>query len=233
LQAAAATLEATTQTAVRDIYAPSERKVRLKAPWLHFPSIKGEIYVDSMFLKVTALHGFTGGSIYTDGNGYNRFYLWKRKGEHPDTLMQFINDVGVPTTLISDNAPEEVMGKARKTCRKYRIQQRTVVPHSPWQNAAEASIREVKKNVRRTLRLTRDPLRLWAYCATWVCAIRRMTASSLARLNRRTPEENLTGSTPDILALIMFKWYQPVYYWTPTLEFPKERKLIGRCLGAA
>jgi hypothetical protein len=24
-----------------------------------------------------------------------------------------------------------------------------------------------------------------------------------------------------------------VYYWTPTLEFPKERKLIGRWLGVA
>jgi hypothetical protein len=41
LQAAAATIEGTTQTAVRNIYAPSERKVRLKAPWLHFLWIKG------------------------------------------------------------------------------------------------------------------------------------------------------------------------------------------------
>jgi hypothetical protein len=77
LDAATSTLNVTTQNAVRNIHLQSERKVRIKAPWLQFPSIKGEFYVDSMFSKVTALHGFTGGSIYTNGSGYDRFYPWK------------------------------------------------------------------------------------------------------------------------------------------------------------
>jgi hypothetical protein len=77
-----------------------------------------------------------------------------------DTLMHFIHNVGVPNTLISDNAPEEIYGRARDTCTKYRINVKTIVPHSPWQNLAEASIREIKKAVRRTLRRTGTPLRL-------------------------------------------------------------------------
>jgi hypothetical protein len=227
------TLKCTTQHAVRNIYAPSERKVRLKAPWLNFPSLRSDIYVDSMFSLVPALHGYTGGSVYTNGDGYDRFYPWTRKAEHPDTLMQFINDVGVPQTLISDNAPEEIYGRARETCRKYRIQQKTIVPYSPWQNDAEACIRELKRKLRRTLRRTGASPRLWAYCLSWCTAVRRLTASALPRMKGRTPEEIMTGSTPDISSMIMFDWYQPVYYWTPTVEFPNERKLIGRWLGIA
>jgi hypothetical protein len=79
-----------------------------------------------MFLKKTSLHGFTGGFVYMDGNGYNRFYHWTRKGDHLDTFMQFINDVGVPTPVISNNAIEELMGKSRQTNQKYRIRQKTV-----------------------------------------------------------------------------------------------------------
>ena len=233
LDAATTTLNVTTQTAVRNVHLASERKVRIKAPWLQFPSIKGEFYVDSLFSKVTALHGFTGGSIYTNGSGYDRFYPWTRKGEHPNTLTTLFNDVGIPQVLISDNAKEELQGRAREICKKYHVHQKPTVPHSPWQNAAEASIRELKKNVRRTLRRTGAPLRLWAYCAIYCTSIRRLTASSLTRMNGRTPEEFISGSTPDISAFAMFDWYQPVYYWTPTVEFPNERKLLGRWLGIA
>jgi hypothetical protein len=165
------TLDVSTQTAVRDTFAPSKRKVRKKAPWLHFPSITGDIYVDCMFSKVSALQGFTGGSVYTNGLGYDRFYPWVRKAEHGDTIMSFIHDVGIPHTLISDNALEEVSSRCRETCRRYRINMKQMVIYSQWQNAAKASIRELKKNVRRTLRRTKAPLRLWAICTNYCAAV--------------------------------------------------------------
>jgi hypothetical protein len=233
LEAATATLNVSTQTAVRNIFSPSERKVRLKAPWLEFPSIKGEMYVDSMFSKLPGIGGLKGGSVYTNGLGFDYFYPWKSKGQHPDTLMDFIHQVGVPQTLISDNAPEEVFGRARDTCTKYRINIRTIVPYSPWQNLAEASIREIKKNVRRTIRRTGTPLRLWPQCTEWCTAIRRLTASTIPQLKGRTPYEYVLGSTPDISPYALFDWYQPIYYLTPTIEYPHERKCVGRWIGVA
>jgi Reverse transcriptase (RNA-dependent DNA polymerase) len=148
-------------------------------------------------------------------------------------LMQFIHDVGVPNTLISDNAPEEIYGRARDTCTKYRINVKTIVPHSPWQNLAEASIREIKKAVRRTLRRTGTPLRLWPQCTEYCTAVRRLTASTIPQLRGRTPTEYVEGSTPDISAYAMFDWYQPVFYLTPVIDYPHERKCIGRWLGVA
>jgi hypothetical protein len=52
LETAQRTLNASTQTAVRNGHTPSERTIRKKAPWLQFPTLTGDIYVDSMFSKV-------------------------------------------------------------------------------------------------------------------------------------------------------------------------------------
>jgi hypothetical protein len=173
------TIAVTTHEGIRNVFLPSERKVRKKAPWMNYPSIKGSFYTDQFFSKIKSVHGYTGGSIYTNGMGYDRFYPWVTKKEHPDTIMSFIQDVGVPQTLISDNAPEEAKGKSKDLCRTYRIQQKVTVPYSPWQNLAEASIRELKKAVRRALRRTNTPLRLWGYCGIWCCAVRRLTSNRL------------------------------------------------------
>jgi hypothetical protein len=189
------------ETALRNTFAPSERKTQKKAPWLQFPLLKGDFYVDSMFSKFKNSKGFTGGSVYTNGLGYDRFNPWQSKGQHAETIMRFIHDVGVPQTLINDNAKEEVKGRAKAICNKYQLKIKTTVPYSQWQNKAEASIREIKKNVRRTLRHTNTPLKLWSYCTKWCAAVQRLTAST------STPFKGV----PPI--------YQPTHYLTGTSRF--------------
>ena len=53
--------------------------------------------------------------------------------------------------IVSDNAPKEVHGKFHETCQQYHIKQEQVVPHSPWQNLAEASIWEIKVGIQKAL----------------------------------------------------------------------------------
>jgi len=186
-----------------------------------------------MFSKVPSLHNHKGASVFTNGLGYDAVYPWKSKSEHPVALSHFIHDVGIPQTIVSDGAPELTSGDTRTLCNNYRIQQKVTVPYSPWQNLAEASIRQVKQTTRKTLRRTGAPLRTWSYCAQWVTWIRRFTASDHPSLNGRTPYEHVTGSTPDISPIALFDFWQPVYYYMPVAEFPYEKKLIGRWLGKA
>lgn len=233
LVAAKKTIRVTTQAGVRNVLAPSERKVRKKAPWLKFPSVKGKFYCDAMFSKVPSIHGDKGGTVFTNGYGYDRFYPWKSKREHPDTIMSFIHDVGVPQVLVSDGAKEEIEGRAKATCQEYRIAQKVTVPYSPWQNLAEGCVRELKKGTRSVLRRTGAPKRLWSYGALWVAAIRRLTALDIPQLNGRVPEEYVNGSTPDIAPYAMFDFYELIWYYTPTPEFPHQKKVLGRYLGVA
>jgi hypothetical protein len=56
-----------------------------------------------MFSKRQLIGGFKVGSLYTNSLGYDRFYPRKGKGNHPDTLMQFINQLGIHQNLTADN----------------------------------------------------------------------------------------------------------------------------------
>jgi hypothetical protein len=74
------------------------------------PAIKGKFYADQMFSKLNSVHGHIGATIYTNGLRYDRIYPWKQKGDHHETIMDLIHDVGVPQTLVTDKAPEKTMG---------------------------------------------------------------------------------------------------------------------------
>ena len=63
-----------------------------------------------MFSKVLSIHGDNGATVYTNGQGYDVIYPWQTKGDHADTLMSLIQDVGIPQTLISDGGKELIYG---------------------------------------------------------------------------------------------------------------------------
>jgi hypothetical protein len=71
LNAAKTTLENTTQTGICNVFLPSECKVRKKAPWLSYPSIKSDFYTDQLFSKLKDVHNHNGGSVFTNGLGYD------------------------------------------------------------------------------------------------------------------------------------------------------------------
>ena len=227
------TLRATTQTGVRNILAPAERRVRKKAPWLKFPNLRSKFFWDSMHSKVPDIHGRRGASIFTNGIGYDCFYPHEKESHSSQDLMSFIHDVGVPQTLVSDGAKALIHGNSRDVLDEYRIQTKITVPYSPWQNAAESSVRECKKGIRMAIRRSNAPRRTWGYCGKWVTAIRRLTAHNNDKLDGRVPAESIEGSTIDISAYAMFDWYQDVFYYEPRNQFPYQRKHVGKWLGMA
>ena len=73
LDTAKRTLQATTQVGLCNIFSPSERKVRLKALWLKFPSVNTRIFSDASFSKVPSIHRDVGAVLFTDGKGVDSF----------------------------------------------------------------------------------------------------------------------------------------------------------------
>ena len=63
----------------------------------------------------------------------------EHKSEAGVALAQFVDDVGVPDTLIFDGAGEQtgVDTDFQSAMRHYKVHQRLTEPHSPWQNRAE------------------------------------------------------------------------------------------------
>jgi hypothetical protein len=80
------------------------------------------------------------------------------------------------------------------------------------------------------MRKHRAPRRTWCYAGEAAARIRRLTASDLC--GGRTPEELVTGNTPDISEDSTFEFYELVWY-RDLADFPNEKRKIGRCLGVA
>jgi hypothetical protein len=110
--------------------------------------------------------------------------------------------------LLSDGAKEESGAEWGQITKHYRIRTRITEPRSPWQNRTEAGIRELKKLVRRTLRRSAVPSEFWCYAIEWAAKFTSLTAHSLPVLQSRTPEELVTGHTPDISEYAHFSFFE-------------------------
>ena len=60
----------------------------------------------------------------------------KAKSQAHLALKEFAEDIGVPTSLHCDNAPELTQGNFKKLANEIGIIISTTEPYSPWQNRA-------------------------------------------------------------------------------------------------
>jgi hypothetical protein len=156
----------------------------------------------------------------------------RAKGDAPHALMSFIHEVGVPKTLMSDLALEETRGEWAKIVKQYYIGHRTTEAKSPWQNRAEAEIHDLKKLTRRVLKQSRAPAELWCFAIEWAARTRSLTAHDTMLPKSRTPEERVTGRTPDISEYSHYGRFDWLWYRDET-SFPEPNLLLGKWLGVA
>lgn len=236
VETAKKTLQATTQLAIRQAIHPIQRRFRTEIMQLRYPRLggrHGKFHTDTFFSKVPSLTGCTMGQIYTNDINFTKFIPMKKKSDAPDTLLAFMQDVGIPSHLHSDDAKELTQGRMGEITRKAWIKTSQSEPYSPWQVRAELCNRELKKAVRYTMSKTRAPKRLWDYCTMHHSEIRNFTAHPLFMLQGRTPYELVTGNTPDISEYTDFCWYETVWYHDQEAAFPEDRRKLAKWLGVA
>jgi len=71
------------------------------------------------------------------------FPIQKKSDAHEGLSLLAARD-GILLSIIMDNAQERTRGTFRKKARDLGFHIKQVEPHSPWQNAAEGAIRELK-----------------------------------------------------------------------------------------
>ena len=231
LKTARRTLLATTHQCLRTAGVLSRRFRTDKAHmrYKRLATKQGLFYVDTLLSKIKSIRGFTCGDLYTNNLGFRKFFPMETQSESPHALQHFIEIVGIPPTLHSDNAKVFSKGAFVKKCKKFDINKTYTEPLSPWQNRAESGIKEVKKYGRRLMERESAPLTLWCFAYEHAADILSLLASGVYQLGGRTPYEHVMHYTPDISEYVTFRWYQWSYYWD---ELVKEKKLC-RWLGVA
>ena len=162
LKTAARTLKATSHQYIRTTGLLSKRFCTDKAQ-LRYKQLSrqyGTFYTDFLKVAVKSIRGYIGGVIYTNKVGFKKFFPCEsEKGEETGrSLRSFIEIVGLPFSLHSDNHSNFKEGFFKKMMRKFGIYQTFTEPHSPWQNRAEPAIGEVKAYARRLMQKTNTPV---------------------------------------------------------------------------
>jgi hypothetical protein len=158
LAAAKSTLLATTQSGIRNVFTPGERKLRQRTDHLKYPHLKMTMYSDTMFApNCTATGGHIGAQVYTNGGGYDFFIPITSKKDCYKTLQVLVEQTGSPSVMVTDGDGALRGDSWLKECRRLGMADKVAVPYSAWQNLAEASIREVKKSIRRAMRRSGSP----------------------------------------------------------------------------
>lgn len=75
----------------------------------------------------------------------------KNKGEAHQTLSSLFANDGAPTALIVDGASEQTQCEFRRKAREAHCHIRVTEPYSPWQNATESAIHELKRGMGRKM----------------------------------------------------------------------------------
>ena len=132
--------------------------------------------------------------------------------------------------IVSDAAQAEVSKRVKELLNMLMIKQHVSEPHNKNQNCAERVWRDIKRVVERLLDFSDAPPYTWLLVLQCVCFIKNHVAQE--KLGGRTAIEWVLGFTPDISVLLIFLFWEPVYYAVDERHWPRDtREALGRFVG--
>jgi hypothetical protein len=90
LDTAHSILVAMTQSGIRRILQPIERRYKTRQSHLCFPTLNTRFYTDTMFSTTKSLRGNKCAQVFTNGLGYDLFYPLKKESEVAAALNEVI-----------------------------------------------------------------------------------------------------------------------------------------------
>ena len=135
--------------------------------------------------------------------------------------------------LLSDSAKTEISNKVMDILRAYHISNWNFEPYHQNQNPAEWRYRTIKSWTNTVMNRCGAPANCWLLCLIYVCYLLNHIACTA--LDGKIPLLALTSITPDISIILLFTFYQPVFYATYDQHFPSESEegwILGRVWGA-
>jgi len=184
-----------------------------------------------MFASTVSRRGNKCAQIFGTDFGWARAYPMRRKGEAHEALSLMFQREGVPPRMVMDGSKEQTLGRFRSKLVDACCERRTIEPYSPWQNAAEREIKELKKGAGRKMLQTKTPRRLWDDCLEYEAYVRSHTAHDIYKLDGEVPETIMSGETADISQFCELGWYDWLKYRSTTVAFPEPPLVLGRYLG--
>ena len=150
--------------------------------------------------------------------------------QYAEALANHIRRYGAMDQIISDVAKAQISKRVNELLNTLMIDQQISEPHNKNQNYAERVWRDLKRMVERVLDFSDAPAYTWLLALQYVCFIKNHVAQE--KLGWRTAIEWVLGFTPDISVLLIFTFWEPVYYAVDEAHWPRDtREAMGRFVG--
>ena len=234
-------------TAKRTLAVTSQNKIHTDNPdltrnystndrMLRYKRIKEYFFMDTFMASSKggkSSRGNTCVQLFVTDKGFIHVIPMKSRSEVLQAVKQFAKEIGAPDALICDPSGEQSSHELRRFLNDIGTSLRHLEEHTPWANKAELYIGLIKEAVRKDMKESDSPLRLWDYCVERRARINNLTARPLFSLHGQNPHQTVTGDEGDISNLCQYKWYDWCYFREQKAKFPFNKEILGRNLGPA
>ena len=201
---------------------PMKRHLKSRNPALNVPRRHEAVATDTVFSDTPAVDsGVKQAQVFVGRDTLVAdAYLMKSGKQFVNTLEDNIRRQGAMDKLLSDSAKTEISNKVMDILRAYHISNWHSEPYHQNQNPAEWRYRTIKSWTNTVMNRSGAPVNCWLLCLSYVCYLLNHIACTA--LDGKIPLLALTGITPDLSIILLFTFYQPVFYATYDQHFPSE-----------
>ena len=204
-------------------YFPYEKHLKSRNPALNIPRRYEAVATDTVYSDTPAVDSsvnqaqvFVGRvTLVADA------YPMKSGKQFVNTPEDNISRRGAMDKLQSDSAKTEISNKDMDILRAYHNSNWSSEPYHQNQNPAEWRYRTIKSWTNTVMNRSGALANCWLLCLIYVCDLLNHIACN--PLDGKIHIFALTGITPDISIILLFAFYQPVYY--AMTEFQPQRSL--------
>ena len=203
---------------------PMKRHLKSRNPALNVPRRHEAVATDTVFSDTPAVDsGVKQAQVFVGRDTLVAdAYPMKSGKQFVNTLEDNIRRRGAMDKLLSDSAKTEISNKVMDILRAYHISNwhSEPYPYHQNQNPAEWRYRTIKSWTNTVMNRSGAPANCWLLCLIYACYLLNHIACTA--LDGNIPLLALTGITPDISIILLFTFYQPVFYATYDQHFPSE-----------
>ena len=191
-------------------------------PAFNIPRRSEEVATDTIFSDTPAIDsGVTMAQIFVGKRTLvTDVYPLKSQKQFVNTLEDNIRFRGAMTKLISDYAKVEISNKVKDILRMYHSSSWNSEPYHPNQNPAEGRYCTLKSWTNTIMNRSGAPADCWLLCMIHASYI--LNHLSCEALGGNVPLGMLYGVSPDISILLLYTFYQPVFYATHHQSYPSS-----------
>jgi hypothetical protein len=135
--------------------------------------------------------------------------------------------------MVTDDSKKQTSGEFRCKLCDADCHPCVTEPYSPWQQAAEGCIRELKHGSTQKMSKTGSPKTLWDHCLELEALVHSNTSNDIYMTNGQVPKTVMKGLTADVSHIAEFGWYDWVMFRDNVPAYPDDNMVLGHYLGLA